>query len=309
MVYGVFVIISSGFWFLNALGETYSTTIEYPVRFTNLPDKQHLVSKLPNRLELKVEAHGFILMRYRVSRSLIPLNINIGEYTLRKIKDRESIYFLPANQTIGAITTQLNDDIRIIQVQPDSILFEFCEIVEKKVQVKPEVTYEIPRQFMVRKIVSTPDSVLITGPKAILDTTRYIPTFNTGFGKINQTTQQTTKLATGELKATPDKVMIGLEIEKFTSSSLVLPVEVIHLPEGYSASLFPEKVNVTFQVALSDFDKVKPYQFRLVADYNSTGHGSAAHHQKMKIQIKKYPSYINSVTISPQFVDYILTRR
>jgi YbbR domain-containing protein len=104
-------------------------------------------------------------------------------------------------------------------------------------------------------------------------------------------------------------VDVRIEIEKFTASSIQLPVEVIHVPDGYTATLFPEKVQVSFQVALSDFDRVKPYQFRLVADYTSTSHGTAAHHQKMKVNLKRYPSFVSAVSVSPQFVDYILTKK
>ena len=42
IVFFIFVGISTALWFINALGKSYSTYIEYPVRYINLPEKKSI---------------------------------------------------------------------------------------------------------------------------------------------------------------------------------------------------------------------------------------------------------------------------
>ena len=55
----IFLVLSTGFWFLNALQKDYTTTVEYPVEFTNIPEGFILKESKAKELQLKVKAGGF----------------------------------------------------------------------------------------------------------------------------------------------------------------------------------------------------------------------------------------------------------
>ena len=77
VVFLVCLLIATALWFLNALSKDYSTTISYPVKFVNPPSNQFVSNKLPQKFELQVEAHGFTLLRHKLSLSFSPIVINL----------------------------------------------------------------------------------------------------------------------------------------------------------------------------------------------------------------------------------------
>jgi hypothetical protein len=65
--------ISTFLWFLNALSKDYETTLIYPVKYVNLPDKRFLANDPPSNLELTIQAHGFTLLKNKVNMKLEPI--------------------------------------------------------------------------------------------------------------------------------------------------------------------------------------------------------------------------------------------
>jgi hypothetical protein len=310
MVYGIFVLLSTVFWLLSALSENYSTTIRYPVKFTNLPKKSVLINELPDKVDLKVEAHGFTLLRYKISRSIIPLNINVKNYTLLKVPESESRYFLLSRYTQQKITNQLRDDIKVIEIQPDSFIFEFTEIIRKQVVIKPSVKYDLQRQYLVKEVKCEPDSMLVSGPKYLIDTLRYLETKAMNLGNLDHSIKRNVALKSIDRISSGEKrVQLSLEIEKYTQTSFQIPVEVVNAPDEYNLKLFPEQVSVSFLVALSDFEKVKPYHFKLIAKYEDSSSRIVKKTPKLKVELKKYPSFVSSIDIYPTQLDYLLEKR
>ncbi len=310
MVYGVFVLISTVFWLLSTLSENYTTTVNFPVRFSHLPEKSVLVNELPEKIQLKVEAHGFTLLRYKISRSLVPININVKNFSLLRVPDHPTKYFLLSRYTQQKVANQLKDDINVIEIQPDSFIFDFTKIVERKIAVKPVVDYNLQRQFLLKKIKCTPDSIIVSGPQSIMDTLRFIETRTHKLGKLDRSIKRNMQLKNSkQLKTEFKRVTVELEIEKFTQTSFQLPVEIINAPEEFNIKLFPDEVNVSFMVAISDYEKVKPYHFRLIANYEKASNNLLMNNHKLKVDLKKFPSFVNSINIYPAQLDYLLEKK
>ncbi|HYQ59128.1 MAG TPA: hypothetical protein VEP89_17420, partial [Draconibacterium sp.] len=81
VVFLVCVFIATVLWFLNALEKDYTTTISYPVRYVSPPDHQFLANKPPEKLDLKVDAHGFTLLRHKLSFAYSPIILNLTNIT------------------------------------------------------------------------------------------------------------------------------------------------------------------------------------------------------------------------------------
>jgi len=59
--------LASFLWFLNALEKRYTDHIIIPVRYINLPKNKDLTGKLPEKLDLTVDAFGYTLLQYKLS--------------------------------------------------------------------------------------------------------------------------------------------------------------------------------------------------------------------------------------------------
>ena len=176
--YGVCLVIATALWFLNALNKTYVTEISYPVKYTDFPKGKLLVSELPEEMTLEIKAHGFALLRYKISTAFQPIVFNVNSYSNGVIEKNDLLSFTVTTAEVKErINSQLNQDIELLNIKPESVTFEFSRFQTKTVPVIPQVTYTLKHQYILRKdITVTPDSLRIEGPASIVDTLRAIYT-------------------------------------------------------------------------------------------------------------------------------------
>src|SRR5690554_3856254 len=78
-VFLVFLLISTAFWFLNALRDDYVTDFSYPVRFVNVPQNEIIVDGMSQKVDLKIKASGFTILRQRLNSSFVPVVYDISQ--------------------------------------------------------------------------------------------------------------------------------------------------------------------------------------------------------------------------------------
>ncbi|MEA3444119.1 MAG: YbbR-like domain-containing protein [Bacteroidota bacterium] len=311
LVYFVFVLIASVFWLLIALGKNYDTEILYPVRFANLPKDKVLINKLPQYLNLSVDAYGFTLLRYKVKRSILPIYIDMRKNNLFHVQGKDNKYFLLTRYLTKQVSKRMSDDVRIISIQPDSIVFDFSEMTEKKVAVIPDIKFSLEKQYLIKqKPRCKPDSIVISGTNSVLDTINNMYTKKLDLETLNKNITRNVGVRSIEgVVLSEKKVELSIVIEKYTEGSISLPIEVKNLPDSLLLKTFPDKIDLSYKVALSDYPKVKPYQFKLMVDYNDFISGQENNFQKMRVELKRFPSYVHSIRYSPKYVDYLFEKK
>ena len=128
VTYGICVTIATVLWFLNALNKEYTTEITYPIKYTELPKGKLLVSEPPKEMTLAIKAHGFALLRYSISTSFLPIVLNVSS-----LLDKKDLleYTINTSEIKDRISTQLNTDIQLISIKPESITFKFSRFESK----------------------------------------------------------------------------------------------------------------------------------------------------------------------------------
>ena len=76
------------------------------------------------------------------------------------------------------------------------------------------------------------------------------------------------------------------------------------MPDSLIVRTFPKEVNVTYFVALSDYDKVVPQLFEAVVDYNES-----IGQEKLNVKIVNSPDYIQSLRFNPKSVEFIIEKK
>ncbi len=303
VVFLVCLLIATTLWFLNALSKDYTTTISYPVKYINPPKNRFLANKPPAKFDLKVEAHGFTLLRHKLSLSFSPIVLNITNIT-KGIEPESGTYTIYSSGLIRRISDQISNEIKVSEVQPEFFELVLDSLKSKMIPVRFNIVTEFKPEFNLKKpIFSIPEKVKITGPSSALDTINSIATKVKSFYKIGADIQKEVELIEPEgITVTPKKVELRIEVEKFTEKELNIPIKVLNKPKNATVKLFPSEIKVLFAVGLSEFDKIKSSDFSASVDYDSIKSGS----EYLNISIDKKPPLNQLIRVTPEKVEFLI---
>jgi hypothetical protein len=308
LIYLFFLIISIALWYLNALSKDYSTFIDYNVRYENFPKGKALIKELPEKLSFKVKGLGFSILKHKLLAYTTSITLPIDNFRLDiSRKDNQYIYFLLTRYTKDWISSQLGTDIQLVEIQPDTLIFNFTDVIEKKVAVRPALTLQFEKQYMQNGHISVrPDSVIVSGPQVMIDTITGIYTKDIKTRNLKDTLKQELELNPFKrITCNTSKVSVMVPVEKFTELSLSIPIETSNAPDGLKIRTFPSSVSVSCIVGLSAYDKMSPYMFRAVVDYNNL---IVNHPSKVKVDLVKSPLNAQNIRFYPKSVEYIIEK-
>jgi len=301
----IFLIFATVFWFLIKLEEEFTTEIEYPIRFANLPEDKVLVGELPESFNLKITAHGFKLMKYKFSNAVIPFTIDFNDYPL-KLSRNSSAFFILTEDVRKNIEKQLSNEVSVQKINPDSLLFDFDERSYKLVPVVGRYKIHLAQQYMFEgKPQLTPDSVEVSGAFSLLDTLQAVYTEPKVFTEVNQELDKELKLQSlKQLDLAQNQVRLTAQVVQFTEASVRLPIETRNVPDSLRLITFRKDAVVRCRVSFENYPKIISALFEVVVDYNDI----RDHPQQLPLYVRKAPEYTRSIRIEPQAVDYLIEK-
>lgn len=302
IIFMICLLIATILWFLNALSKEYSTYVSYPVKYVNPPKNQFLSTSLPSRLEMKVEAHGFILLRHKLSFSFSPILLNLTTLT-SNLEPVNGNYTLYTATLLNTLSNQVSKEISITEIKPEVLVFKLDSLITKTVNIQPDIKIEFNPQFNLKEPVSViPKQVLITGPASVVDTIFSLKTEYKSFEKVEKSFEKVVPLVYPlKTEVNPGKVTLKFPVEKFTEKEVKIPVQLKNKPEGIKVKLFPSEITVTFMVGLSEYENIRPEHFRAFVDFDYRMSGS----ESLEVQFAKQPSYIQVLRITPKSVEFL----
>lgn len=303
----VCLFISTAFWFLIRFSEEFKETIMYPVTY-NYPFKNKIiVSQADQYLLLSYKIKGFELYLNKYLYKKRHLVLNTGKVSLLKEGDKYK-----AEINTYKFTKQIAEQLEIqqddITINPDTVILFFIDKYQKTVPVKLNLMLSFEKQFeLSSKVKFVPDSITITGTKKDLDAISYIETEFISLRNLNKNKYLTIKLlkpgSSDRIDISTDKVTCNISVDKFTEETLKVPVSLINNPKVKSIRIFPDKIEITFTVALNDYNKVNTSMFRAVADYKEMKDNE---NNKIKVKILSKPEMVKITRIKPEKVEYII---
>lgn len=307
IIFLFFLLISTFFWLLNSLGKEYTTNIGFPVRYTNFPKNKVLVGDLPSKVDISIKAYGFTLLKYKIKPSLPPVNFDLRSITFHKNSKQNNIptFYILTRYEIDKIDKQLSNDINVVGISPDTIHFQFVDVVRKQVPVVADFNYSFEKQFMqYGKIIFNPDSIFITGPQTIIDTIISIKTKSEFFENVQESINIKVDLQSiKNVKIPSNQVNFILPVEKYTEATFLVPIQILNLPDTLTMTIFPKDLKLSYLVALCDYEMVKGFMFKAYIDYNMI---EQSMNDKLKIVLEKTPDFIRNYSHYPLNVDYII---
>jgi hypothetical protein len=294
--------ISVFIWFLIALSSESSTSLEYPIQFTNAPTDMVLVNKPDSNLVFRIQSAGFELLTLKYLNRRKPIEINL-EYLNLTEQDGYYSASYQTSQISSEILKQYNFSEELVSIAPQNIWFRFERLLGKKVPVVPNVEFTFEKQYRIKgNIVITPDSVQLMGSATIL---KNIEKVETQFYKVEAVNSNgnflcrfNSPMADNGLTIAPAEGEISWEVEKFTESTIEVPIISSGLDK---VKIFPAHAKITFHVGLDDYNRVNADMFSVVADIHENSTENLA-----RVNVTMSPSFVDIIRIAPQEVEFLI---
>lgn len=302
-----FLLISTILWFLIKLSHEYTTGIDYPIQLVNPPKGKVIAGEPPRTIQLKVKAYGYTLLRYKLIALMSPIQVSVKGAIWNRNSEASEYYVLMSDK-FGSLASQLSDDIILLGTQPDTLFFNLSNVIDKVVPVKPDISITYSTQHMLAGAIKVkPSSITITGPSTILDTITQVKTKQISLGLLSEVTRTIVPLSSiPQVTFSENEVKVEIPVEKFTETTLEVPLVPQNVPDNAQVKLLPDKVNVKCNVVVGKYFLLKANQFKLVCNFNDPESISDG---KIRVSLERYPDYVGRVDFQPKYVDFILKTR
>ena len=307
-VFLVCLALASFLWFLNALEKHYTDHISVPVKYINLPKDKELTGKLPDKIDLTVDAFGYTLLRHKLRLAFSPVLLDVNELTNNYLEGKYlSKYTISTNGHKEEFAKQISNEIEIISIRPDSISFNVSNIIEKLVKVHADVDLSFAREYILQKPpMVDPESILLRGPQDILDTLKFITTKPIKLRNLTGNINVDSKLElVPELSSRILEVAVQIAVEQCTEAKFDIPLTILNQPDSLLIKTFPSKVKVSCRVGLSQYNKLNNNSFRAAVDFM---HRSGVI-SKLPVVLDRIPETVLYVDYFPKEVEYIIERK
>ncbi|MCB2222175.1 MAG: YbbR-like domain-containing protein [Bacteroidetes bacterium] len=295
--------ISIFLWFLIALSKESVSTLEYPIRYTNMPEDMMMVNHPDSTLTFRVASGGFEMITLKYLSRRKPIDIDLSNLNL----EEKAGYF-----TATFSTSRLSKELlaknkfseELVSISPENLYFRFEPLVGKKVPVIPNLTLSFQGLYRLSDSVrANPDSVLVVGARQMLDQIRFVETEDKAVKNISGPMKVMADIRSpelnGQLKMVPQQVELTINAEKFTEATIELEVETEQ--NDVRVKTFPERVKVTYLVALKNYNRIDAGMFRAIVSIPQDQSIS-----QVPVKIVARPSFTEITKIEPEQVEYLV---
>lgn len=307
LIFGFFLMLSVIIWFLNALAKNYTTFIDYPVEYSNFPKDRVLIGELPDQLNLRVDAHGYALLRYKLIARPEPIVFNVSSFAMSRIGNDTARSYILTRFVRDQVSRQLPSELQLLDIKPDSLQFQFARSASRTVEIKPNLKFSVDKQFTIKDRVNlSPDSARISGPDFMIDTISAVYTSFMDLGLLSKSYEGVAGITAIEfIDISVKEVKCLIELERFTEVNFYVPVDVLNLPDSLGMQTFPSRIKVTCNVGLSQYNRIDQNLFRATVDYAGIEDGS----KRLPVKVMNIPVYVRSFDYNPQTVEFLLSSK
>ena len=263
----LFIGIAAFFWFLMKLSKSgYSSSVEYPVIYENVPPNKILVDAPIQHIDLKISSYGFRLLGYEI-RNKQPLHIDVKRQ-VRKLQG-DTYYWLP-NLYREELETQLDAQTSLFRIEPDTVYLSLSAQITKKIPVVADVKTAFKPGFEANGDAEiTPLMVTIAGPKTELDSIDYVLTEKRNYTELDKSikTKLELMMPNSEISVSPKTISYALNVDQFTEKKITVPIRMTNIPKGFDAEIMPTKVVVACKVALKQAGNIDINDLDVICDF------------------------------------------
>ena len=294
-----FLLLSFTFWTSTKLSNTYTVEESFSIIWTNIPNGI-IPSSENQQMNVSISASGIEILIYRLINKSINISLSQADFSREKGQvDLQGQEFF--------IQKQFFENTKLNILNPLFLEFKFSRLEEKVFTVVPQIEINLRAGYLIDSSLKvTPDSILVRGPKSILDTLNSIQSESITADDLYENFRKIVSLRSiPEIQLSESKVTVEVAVSRYTEKEFLLNVEVINLPLGTRVKLFPPKAKVRVTLPLSVLRTIKTSDFNLVVDYNNIFKDAE---KKLDLIMIRRPSSVKKVILEPKKVNYLIRK-
>ncbi|MGK0420623.1 MAG: hypothetical protein ACJAVE_000547 [Polaribacter sp.] len=297
-----FLLATIFIWLLITLSKEYTTAISFPIKYTKIAQNKLLQATPVKALEILVKTTGFSIFRTRFNTKEITINANA------LLKKTGTKYYLLVKNQKQRIQKQLPSGVALEQILKDTLFLDLGRLVTRKLPLIPKIkiSYHVGYDLS-EEITVTPDSILVSGPENYMSALKGLALLPVVLEDVmaNFTKKVAIKMPEGikNLKLDTKEITVSGKVEKFTEGTLEVPYTVINIPKDITINTLTKKIQITFIVGLSRFNKINENSFQIECDYSISESNNLGY---LIPKLVHKPSEIKSYKIIPNEIDFLI---
>jgi len=294
------LVVAAIAWVFVSLSNPYQFTTRQAIIFKNMPQRRAFLSLQSDTVNVTMTGSGWQMLFSKMN----PANraISIDLHTL------ENKSFVVLNSQLKQINQGRDSDNLVLSINPDTLYFDFTNRVSKRIPVKLDTSFRYQKQFFRSdNIIIKPSYVTISGPANRIDKITEWPSDSLKLSDLNENTDAHVNLRPvndASMTIVPKAVEVRVPVDEFTEKTLEIPVKLIN--HNYdNVKIFPQKVRVTFTVALNKYAETNEDLFEASADldlWRDKGYST------LPVKFTRMPAFSKIVNIEPRNIDFIVKK-
>ncbi len=245
-------------WYYVGGEDAVDKTVMVPIEIINMPKDLIISNKFKKEIDVTV----------RGPRSLI---LDMGKRETSRQVDLSDATPGTRVITIDNKSIPVSRGIKVLRVQPSSLILSLDKLIQKKFSITPVMTGSVASGYVLKDLRITPDVITITGPQTVLSQVEALKTTPINISNLTQSVQEQIPLdlepaivdLIGETSITADIIIAMDTVEKTIAN---VPVKVVI--DGYVQKVEPSEVKVTLKIPKLIIKKDTDYRqlFSVTAD-------------------------------------------
>jgi hypothetical protein len=294
------VCVASFLWLIHNLNRTYDYTVQIPVQFINQPILKLATQPLPEKLNVNLKLSGLKILFYKLKNKIETITI---DFNALKSDAKKNNYSISSYQTSLKESLLFRPDI--LQVIPDSIVLIEKRGISKNVPIKTIINAKATKGYCITQLITSPAFITIYGDSTSIKTMDTVYTEALSLTALQNSYSSNVSL----LNPSPNLVFnsttahLTIKVEKLVDHSLMVPVQITNLPDGYVGKCFPAQVKLNYTAPLSETISAQSISL------STNSKKRQSNTQKAPVEILVKPSDLHVLSIEPEEVELIIIKK
>lgn len=255
------ILFSILIWGSITLSDQFFSSMDMDIKVVNQPTGYSCGFVDPETVSLKIKAKGWQLLSLRLGGE--------NQFLISADNDSGLMSKDPFNQLNE--NTWISSGINIIEISPRKITYDVEKIKVKKVKIIPEVKLDFSNDYgLATPIKVFPDSVLVAGPKSIMDTLSFVMTNPLELTSLDRPTKVIAEIKEVRgFQFERKSVELNLDVQRIVEKVFTdIKVVINDIPKDRHIVLIPNTLECSLRGGISILGKINSDQITASVFYS-----------------------------------------
>jgi len=240
------LLLSAGIWLIHNLSQTYVSLVSVPVAAESNIEGHAGASTTEATVTAQVRASGFRHARMS-GRYHRPIRVSVSPSDFRR--EGDNLYSIPVSNLYKYSSQIFGDGVSIESIVSEAPRFVFPAVAYRKVPVRKVQSLDFEPQYMAtRPMTLQPDSVLVYGEPARIESIEYVLTRPIDLWNIRSSVHGSVRLEVPSgVRLSETEVAYSMEVSRYVEVTSEVDVETRNVPRGSELVVLPSRASVTFR--------------------------------------------------------------